>query len=161
MYKALCIASLFVATLAVVGRNSSVASTPNVHFPVVVAKGRLVSQTTQIPATSIFTPSEDGIYRLSVYATITKPDQSSTSQWYVNASWTDDSGPQAATLEAGYANLLGQFGTYNFFFGPSGEVPQQLSKQRHQHPSATASPSLASLTKAPIRCITRWSDCNS
>lgn len=134
MYKALCIASLLVATLAVVGRNSSAALTPNVHFPVIVAKGRLVNQTTQIPATTILTPNEDGIYRLSVYATITKPDQSSASQWYVNASWTDDSGPQAATLEAGYANLSGQFGTYNFFFGPSGGGPSAAFEAKASTP---------------------------
>jgi hypothetical protein len=115
MVKALCIAALLFGLLMATGHNSAAASGTTFTFPVIVAKGRLVSQTATIPTTTIFTPNQDGIYRLSFYGTITQSDFTSNSQWWVYAYWTDDSGPQSVNpLLAGGSKFTGQFSLYNF-----------------------------------------------
>jgi hypothetical protein len=83
-----------------------------------VAKGKLLNQTAPIATTTIFTPVQTGLYRLSVYATLPVNNEFSTSSWNYNIGWTDDTGPQAVQgflFQQG--NVLGQF--YNFNFGPN------------------------------------------
>jgi hypothetical protein len=43
---------------------------------------------------TIFTPTQTGLYRLSVYATISKADPTSNSYWLLDLQWTDDGGSQ-------------------------------------------------------------------
>ena len=66
----------------------------------VIKKGKLKNQTAPIPETVIVTPTTDGLFRLSLYASVTTIDISSKAYWYVNVFWTDDFGSQAA------ANIL-------------------------------------------------------
>jgi hypothetical protein len=92
MYKNLSIVALLVAFGLVAARSTGLPASP--PPPVIVAKQRLVNQTAPIPATTIFTPAHDGVYRLSVYATLTKSDPSSQAYWSFVADWTDDAGSE-------------------------------------------------------------------
>jgi hypothetical protein len=71
-------------------------SSTTVTSPQIVAKGKLRNQTAPIPTTTIFTPPQDGLYRLSAYATLTRTDVNSVSTWQFSVGWSDDVGPQSA-----------------------------------------------------------------
>jgi len=122
MYKNLCVATLLLPMFAL-AQNATRTSAPGRPFssPLIVAKGRLLNQAAPIPTTTIFTPTESGIYRLSVYATlITGGQNPCTSYWSYNPGWTDDSGllnSAPGTLTSGcdflgpfYWPLVGTFG---------------------------------------------------
>jgi hypothetical protein len=72
MHKTLCVAVLLLPTFALAQGGKS--ATPPFPSPLIVAKGKLVNQTAPIPTTTIFTPIQTGLYRLSVYATVTKTE---------------------------------------------------------------------------------------
>jgi hypothetical protein len=95
MYKTLGISVALLAAFAFTSGSRSDAS-PAAIGPAIVARGKLLNQTAPIPTTTIFTPTQTGLYRLSVYATVTTSDPSSQSVWYYNYSWTDDAAPQTA-----------------------------------------------------------------
>jgi hypothetical protein len=84
----------------------------------IAREGRLTNQTAPIPTTTIFTPTQTGLYRLSVYATLTKNDIGSSSNWYVGATYTDDS-EQQQVLQMQYF--------YNDSLG-MGSIQQALSQ---------------------------------
>jgi hypothetical protein len=109
MYKTLALAILLLPTLTL-AQEAKPAPIPLTQ-PQIVAKGKLPNQTAPIPTTTIFTPTQTGLYRLSVYATISKADLNSGSFWNYQPSWTDDSGvlQQAVALVLGSGSLLGQF----------------------------------------------------
>src|SRR5258706_2567445 len=68
MFKSLCVAVLLLSTFALPqARNSTVGPVS----PPIVARGKLLNQTAPIPTTTIFTPTQTGLYRLSVYGTVT------------------------------------------------------------------------------------------
>jgi hypothetical protein len=73
-----------------------------------VAHGKLVNQSAPIPTTTILTPAQNGLYRLSAYATITTPASNYGGFWEYNFMWTDDSGIAAtggnSVLYAGSGN---------------------------------------------------------
>src|SRR6266536_3222650 len=94
MYKALCVAALMVGVLALTGRNSSASPAP-LTSPLIVAKGKLVNQTAEIPQTTIYTPSATGLYRLNAYMVETSPISSQGVYWSFNLLWTDDGGAQS------------------------------------------------------------------
>jgi hypothetical protein len=95
MYKTLCIVALLVGSLALTGRTSNAASSTVFTSAVIVATGQVLDQIDPIDTTTIFTPSQDGLFRLSVYATITKPNSNSLSEWNYNLLWTDAAGPES------------------------------------------------------------------
>ena len=121
MDKILCVAALLVGLLALTGRSSSAAPAPFTS-PMIVAKGKLLNQTAPITTTTIFTPTQTGVYRLSVYATLTQTGLNSQSAWSYNLGWTDDAGTQSegALLYCYGSNAPGQFSYENFF--PQGGV---------------------------------------
>jgi hypothetical protein len=115
MYKALCVAVAVAGLLVLAGRSSSADPAPFTS-PVIVAKGKLNNQKTSIPTTTIFTPSHDGLFRLSVYGTISRADPSSGSYVSYSASWTDDSGQLQSLFSnilIGYDNTPGMFSYYD------------------------------------------------
>jgi hypothetical protein len=120
MYKTLCVVILLVGVFALAGRNSVASPATSVTSPQIVAKGRLVNQTAPIPTTTIFTPAQNGLYRLSVYATVSKADASSSAFWFYSAGWTDEAGIESAfDLLNGYSNTLGQFQSPGLYGGAS------------------------------------------
>jgi hypothetical protein len=96
MYKSLCVAVLLLPTFALTqGTKSGSAGT--FTSPLIVAKGKLLNKTVTIPTTTIFTPTQAGLYRLSVYATLTTVATANDAHWSVNIFWTDNSFvPQSA-----------------------------------------------------------------
>jgi hypothetical protein len=119
MYKALCVAAVVAGLLALSGRSSSAAPAPFTS-PLIVAKGKLINQTASIPTTTIFTPPQNGLYRLSVYATISRNDPNSGSDWIVNVQYADDGGQgNFGSLLYSYNSVLGQF-TYEDVFSNVG-----------------------------------------
>src|SRR6516225_4402115 len=65
--------------------------------PKVIARVNLKNQTSTIPTTTVFTPTQSGLYRASAYMTMTTPG-SGTGTWDVEFNWTDDSGPESSNL---------------------------------------------------------------
>src|SRR6266852_6871269 len=93
MHKTLGIAVVLLAVFAFTsGSRSADASPATPISPPIVAKGKLLNQTAPIPTTTIFTPVQTGLYRLSVYGTLTTGAQNSNSFWSYSPVWTDDSG---------------------------------------------------------------------
>jgi hypothetical protein len=95
MYKSIFVVAVLLAAFAFLsGSRSADASQTVLPSPVIVAKGRLANQTAPIPTTTMITPTQNGLYRWSVYATIATADPNSNSNWDVNLFWTDDAAPQ-------------------------------------------------------------------
>jgi len=63
--------------------------------PRIVARVALTAQTAGIPTTPLYTPAADGLFRISVYATMSTAG--STGKWWVNTFWTDDGGAEENT----------------------------------------------------------------
>src|SRR6266446_3652604 len=122
MYKTLCIAVVLLAGFAFTfGSRSADASPTRPIGPAIVAHGKLPNQTAPIPTTTIFTPTQTGLYRMSVYATIVKADPDSGSSWGYGYYWTDDAGTETTGgILAGYGSSLGQFYYENFFSNVGG-----------------------------------------
>jgi hypothetical protein len=89
-----------------------------------VAKAKLTNQTAQIPTTTIYTPAQTGLYRLSVYATLLSAPCSTGLTWYVNLGWVDDAGVESINgLLSGYDCYLGPFLQLATSFTGVGNVP--------------------------------------
>src|ERR1035441_3981381 len=119
MYKILC-AALLLPTF-VLAQKSAPASSPAsaITSPMIVAKGKAPHQTAAIPTTTLFTPKEDGLYRISAYATLTKVGTANSGSWTFSLGWTDDAGPQTEQFVLdGSFNARGPFlNDYNFYGG--------------------------------------------
>jgi len=111
MYKTLTVAALLLAAFAFTSGSRSADASPLTSIsPPIVARGKLLNQTAPIPTTAIFTPTQSGLYRLSVYSTITTSDPNSQSNWYVNLLWTDGAGSERVNnLLVGLNNTATQF----------------------------------------------------
>jgi hypothetical protein len=92
MNKTLCVIVVLLACALAFSAGSASTTTATYTVPQIVAKGRLLNQTAPIPTTTIFSPAQSGLFRLSVYATITTGVTNNTSTWSYNTEWTDDSG---------------------------------------------------------------------
>jgi hypothetical protein len=96
MYKALCVVALLLATFALTsGSKFADASPSGLPSPVIVAKGKLPNQTAGIPTTTIFTPTQDGLFRASLYMTQVATGSSAVG-WAYYVSWVDDAGAESA-----------------------------------------------------------------
>jgi hypothetical protein len=95
MYKSICVVAILLAAFASMsGSRSADASPTTPSSPVIVAKGKLVNQTAPIPTTTIFTPTQSGLYRLSVYMVTTVTDHLSLSLWDYQLNWSDAAGAE-------------------------------------------------------------------
>jgi hypothetical protein len=84
------------------------------HYPTIVAKVQLLNQTAVIPPTTIFTPTQSGMYRVSVVMVLKQANGNIGTAWYFGqlASKRDQtSGLEQATsilyggsLDSGMAN---------------------------------------------------------
>jgi len=96
------------------------------NFPRVVAKVNLKNQTAVIPNTTIFTPDKDGLFRISVYMTLTSPGFDDSTSWNFDLFWTDDLGAESdidflvlldvATPPTDYATAFAGFPVSPFTF---------------------------------------------
>jgi len=87
-------ALVLLVAFAVVGVSASGPASAS-SFPIIIGKIALTNQTAAIAPTTVFTPVQDGLFRMSVYMTQTPPT-SSTDYWFFNANWTDDAGAELA-----------------------------------------------------------------
>jgi hypothetical protein len=112
MCKILCAAVLLLPTCILAqGNKSAGAAAPATTFssPQIVAKAKLPHQTAAIPLTTMFAPTQTGLYRLSVYGTLLNTGTTGA-YWSFNLGWTDDAGPQTTnSLIVGWDPNGGQF----------------------------------------------------
>jgi hypothetical protein len=78
------------------GSRSADASPTTPSSAPIVAKGRLLNQIAPIPTTTIFTPTQTGLYRLSVYSYVSTADPASGQGWNYTLNWTDGSGVESS-----------------------------------------------------------------
>src|SRR5215467_14162580 len=66
--------------------------------PQIIRRVELTNQTAPIPTTTLFTPSHNGLYRVSSYMTLTSGDSRGrdVGVWDLSLDWTDDAGAEAA-----------------------------------------------------------------
>ena len=111
MYKSLSLAVLLLAVFAFTSDSKSVGAVPpSPASPAIVARGSLLNQTVPFSAT-IYTPAQDGVFRLSAYATITVASPGSNSDWLYAYFWTDVTGQtqQAPFALSSYNPAVGPF----------------------------------------------------
>jgi hypothetical protein len=99
--------------------GGSITSTPS--FPRIVAKVALTNQTSTIPATTILTPTQNALYRISVYMVQVYPQTPLCNEGYcgtlaANFQWTDDGGMQMMGGNGNLQSLL-QLNLYNAGYG--------------------------------------------
>ena len=99
MNRTLAVSLLLLAALAIgFATNNSTSAPPGSFFgPRVVAKVSLTNQTAAIPTTTIFTPAQTGLYRVSVVTVMTTPGTDGN-LWNVMFNWTDDAGAEQTWL---------------------------------------------------------------
>jgi hypothetical protein len=90
MYKNLCIAVLLLA-FGLVAMRSTGSPTAGSTPPAIVAKLTLPNQTAAIPTTVLYTPSQTGLFRVSVYMTTPVANESSN-YWTLQLGWSDEAG---------------------------------------------------------------------
>jgi hypothetical protein len=120
MYKTLCVVVFLLPTFAF-SQTTKVtnASAPATTFPSpqIVARAKLPHQTAAIPTTTMFTPIQDGLYRLSVYGTLLNTGTTGLT-WNFNLGWTDDAGAESIPgLVSGYDFNFGAFGQFDGYSG--------------------------------------------
>ncbi len=106
MLKFACFVVLLVSTFGLAQASKPFPS------PKIVATGKVLNQTEQIPIKTIFTSPQTGLYRLSVYATLVKADPNSQANWCFSPLWTDDSGTiswQTSIFLCAAGNSIGPF----------------------------------------------------
>jgi hypothetical protein len=93
MYKSICVVVVMLAAFAFMSGSKPAGASAPISYasPQIVARGKLLNQNAPIPTTTILTPTQSGLYRLSVYGTVTT-STCSGSYWSLNPEWTDDSG---------------------------------------------------------------------
>jgi hypothetical protein len=92
---------------------------PSLTAPVIVASGQLLNRNTPFQQKTLYKPTQDGMYRVSVYATLIKRDPNSQSIWSYSVQWPDAVTDNATTLFYEPGNYpVGQF-----YSSPSFGIP--------------------------------------
>ena len=104
MYKTLCVLAILLATFDLTSASKTASTSESAppalpSYPVIVTRGKLLNQSAPFPATTIFTPTQTGLYRLSVYGTVITACASNCNSWAYWFYWSDDAG---AELSNGY-----------------------------------------------------------
>jgi len=92
----LCALVLVVGVMVAVQRSSHAAPLTHPQVPKIIAKVALTGQTAAIPTTTIFTPTQTGLYRISAYLTVTQPGTGSDA-WNLYLGWADAAGSELFT----------------------------------------------------------------
>jgi hypothetical protein len=77
-------------------------------FPCVVTTVTLTNQSKAIPATTIYTPNTDGLFRVSAYLSLTTVKNVNNEGWELLLAWTDEIGTKKANTNSynGGSNAL-------------------------------------------------------
>jgi hypothetical protein len=120
MYKNLSITLLLVVFGLIANRSDVVAATP-ITSPVIVQKLILRNHEGPIAPTTLFTPSQTGLYRISVYMTQTVPSTLGANPWtFTLAGWSDDAGPECCAQVLGLASNATPPTAYAYFWPQAG-----------------------------------------
>jgi hypothetical protein len=88
-----CLADvLCLLVLVSVLRTNSFGQDNVVAYPRIVASVHLTNLTSDVPTTTIFTPTRNGLYRISVNMVVTVPGGNGA--WTFFVSWADDAGAE-------------------------------------------------------------------
>jgi hypothetical protein len=101
MKKNAVLALLLVGAFFLGAGTRSANTTPATTGPTIVLRKHLRNQTQGIAQTTLFTPTQTGMYRVSIYAAMTSP-VNGTSGWAFGWNWTDDAGPEQVYLAVLY-----------------------------------------------------------
>jgi len=105
MYKSVCVVVVLLAAFAFTSGSRSADASPTTPIgPSIVAHAKLTNQTATIPATTILTPKTTGLYRLSIYQTLTTANPASQSCWEIILNWTDDAGAEEAEVNCDFGS---------------------------------------------------------
>jgi hypothetical protein len=66
--------------------------------PIIVASVALTNQTSGVPKTTLVTPANSAVYRVSAY--ISNQTDNTGSAWCLSLGWTDENGARTKTLQA-------------------------------------------------------------
>jgi len=102
MYKPFYVSILLLAILVLASAskfNDSDAAQAAQH----VLRVDLTNQTVPIPQTTLFTPNEDGMYRISAYMVMTTSGYTPNAGWLFDLFWTDEAGVETRS------SLIGVF----------------------------------------------------
>src|SRR5690349_11186380 len=83
--------TLLISTGFCFGQSESKDSGQNPGFPRVVARLNVVDKASLIPSTTLYTPPQDGIFRITVVSACTKASEGGGG-WLFYISWTSDIG---------------------------------------------------------------------
>jgi len=104
MLLASCLAGLCLLMLVSVLRTNTFGQDNTLTLPRVVASVHRTNLTAAIPATTVFTPTKDGLFRVTAYMTLTVPAEASQ-LWLLGLNWTDDAGAEQSVGYVGvYSN---------------------------------------------------------
>ena len=98
MSRFACFVAFFATFLSLSLGVPSAACGQTLTAPLIVASGKMVGQTKGISTTTLYTPSETGLFRVSAYMCMTKPGNTPNRQWIFVLNWTDDAGKEADQL---------------------------------------------------------------
>jgi hypothetical protein len=124
VYKNLCVAAILLAIIVFTSGNKPAdASAVGLPSPVIVAKVALTGQTAEIPTTTLFTPKDAGVYRISAYLSMTTRGNDGN-YLNLNVGWTDDGGPEGPLQMLNVSDA--QTTPSAYAFGPSSNLEQTL-----------------------------------
>jgi hypothetical protein len=112
MKKTFCVIVVLLGSVLVF--KSAGSQKPSLTSPIIVASGSLTHHngSFEVP---MYTPTQDGVFRVSAYPTLTQSDPNSQSTWIYLIVWTDAAGGEADDLfqeqGSGHGNFL------NFYSG--------------------------------------------
>ncbi len=107
MYKTVCAAAILLAIFVLTVSGSKGAANSTTTLPVIVARVALINQAMAIPTTTILTPAQSGVFRVSPYMAETFGSGSYT----FNFNWTDDGGVPESAAMLHLAGSAGSWGT--------------------------------------------------
>lgn len=87
---------LTLVLMAVTSFAQDTQRTPPTGSPSIVATVALASQTANISKTALYTPTADGVFRISAYMTMVTPNGAGA--WWLTAYWDDDAGAQKTLI---------------------------------------------------------------
>lgn len=102
--KSLSLLLLLASAALLHAQVSNSAPVANFGSPVIVARGRLVDQTAPVPAATMFTPAQSGLYQISAYMVQTALIKTSSAYWLFHINWVDDAGGETLAPMILYAN---------------------------------------------------------
>ena len=102
------------ATCFTQGNSPTSANSTIPTIPVVVKRLFLANQTQAINAATLYTPTQDGLFQVSMYLSTTTVGESGSASWSPLVAWQDESGATVTTIPG---TISANSGALGFSFG--------------------------------------------